>query len=149
VTFHPEEDAMKDRIEGSYWALRIVFGVVPIVAGLDKFTNLLTDWQGYLSPLAMRLLPVPSGTFMAFVGVVEIAVGAGVLLGYARVFAWVAAGWLLAISVNLLLGGSFLDVAARDVALAVAAGVLARIAPLHERAGERRAVPGGVARAHA
>ncbi len=140
---------MRDRIEGSYWALRIVFGVVPIVAGLDKFTNLLADWQGYLSPLAVRLLPVSPAAFMALVGVIEIAVGAGVLAGYARVFAWVAAGWLLAISVNLLAGGRFLDVAARDVALAVAAYALARLAPLHERVGERRAVPGEAARAHA
>jgi uncharacterized membrane protein YphA (DoxX/SURF4 family) len=140
---------MRERIEGSYWALRLVFGVVPIVAGLDKFTNLLTDWQDYLSPLAVRLLPVSPGTFMALVGVVEIAVGAGVLAGYARIFGWVAAGWLLAISANLLLAG-FLDVAARDVALAVCAAALARLAPLHERAEGRSAAPAEVqARAHA
>jgi uncharacterized membrane protein YphA (DoxX/SURF4 family) len=140
---------MKDRIEGSYWVLRLVFGVVPIVAGLDKFTNLLTDWEGYLSPLAVRLLPVSPGAFMALAGVVEIAVGAAVLMGYARIFGWVAAGWLLAISANLLLAG-FLDVAARDVALAACAGVLAHLAPLHERAERRAAAPAELqARAHA
>lgn len=122
-----------DRTNWAYWALRLVFGIVPIVAGLDKFTNLLADWQGYLSPLAVRLLPVSPGTFMAVVGVVEVAVGIGVLTGYARVFGWVAAAWLLGIAVNLLAGGRFLDVAARDVALAVAAGALAKLAPLHER----------------
>jgi uncharacterized membrane protein YphA (DoxX/SURF4 family) len=116
----------------SYWALRLVFGLVPIVAGLDKFTNVLTNWQDYLSPLAVRMLPVSPGTFMALVGVIEIAVGIGVLAGYARVFGWVAAGWLLAIAVNLLLTGKYFDVAARDVALAVSAFVLARLAPLHE-----------------
>jgi uncharacterized membrane protein YphA (DoxX/SURF4 family) len=135
-------------MEGSYWALRLVFGLVPIVAGLDKFTNLLTDWASYLSPLAVRLLPVSPGTFMALVGVVEIAVGVGVLAGYARVFGWVAAGWLLAIAFNLILAG-ILDVAARDVALAVAAGVLGHLAPLHERATSSVAAPGDVARARA
>jgi uncharacterized membrane protein YphA (DoxX/SURF4 family) len=133
----------------AYWALRLTFGVVPIVAGLDKFTNLLADWEVYLSPLAARLLPVSPGAFMAVVGVVEIAVGLGVLLGHARVFGWVAAGWLLAIALNLLSSGRFLDVAARDVALAAAAFALARLAPLHERAAERREAPATPARAHA
>jgi uncharacterized membrane protein YphA (DoxX/SURF4 family) len=129
------EISMKnDRTEWAYWALRLVFGVVPIVAGLDKFTNLLADWQSYLSPLAIRLLPVSPGAFMTVVGVVEVAVGIGVLAGYARFFGWVAAAWLLAIAANLVVGGHFLDVAARDVALAVAASALAKLAPLHERA---------------
>lgn len=125
---------MQDHRTGNaYWALRLVFGLVPIVAGADKFTNLLTDWQQYLSPLAVRLLPVSPATFMGAVGIVEIAVGLGVLAGYARVFGWIAAGWLGAITLNLLLSGRFLDVAARDAALAVAAYALARLAPLHER----------------
>ena len=71
---------------------------------------------------------------MMAVGVVEIAVGAGVLSGRARVFGWVAAGWLLAIAVNLLTTGRYLDVAARDVALAVSAFALAQLAPAHEAA---------------
>jgi uncharacterized membrane protein YphA (DoxX/SURF4 family) len=142
---------MKDaRTSTAYWALRLVFGLVPVAAGLDKFTNLLTDWQSYLSPLAVRMLPVSPGTLMAFVGVVEIAVGIGVLAGWARVFGWVAAGWLLAIAVNLVLGGH-LDVAARDVALAVSAFALATLAPLHERAAAPAAEPAphAGARAHA
>lgn len=141
---------MQDHGTGTaYWALRLVFGIVPIVAGLDKFTNLLADWQGYLSPLAARLLPVSPATFMGIVGVVEIAVGAGILAGHARVFGLVAAGWLLAISLNLLSSGRFLDVAARDVALAVAAFALARLAPLHESAHGRAEEPAAGARAHA
>jgi uncharacterized membrane protein YphA (DoxX/SURF4 family) len=137
------------RTETAYWALRLTFGIVPIVAGLDKFTNLLADWQGYLSPLAVRLLPVSPGTFMVIVGVVEIAVGLGVLAGRARIFGWVAAGWLLAIAVNLLATGRFLDVAARDVALAVAAFALARLAPLHEAAPARQRREQAPAEVHA
>ena len=136
------------RTEKAYWALRLVFGLVPIVAGLDKFTNLLTDWQQYLSPLAVRMLPVSPAVFMGAVGIVEIIVGVGVLAGYARVFGWIAAAWLLAIALNLLTTGRFLDVAARDVALAVSAFALARLAPLHERAAVR-AAPGTAAHAHA
>jgi uncharacterized membrane protein YphA (DoxX/SURF4 family) len=133
----------------SYWALRLVFGVIPIVAGLDKFTNLLTNWQDYLSPIAVRMLPVSPATFMALVGVIEIAVGIGVLAGWARVFGWIAAGWLVAIALNLLLTGRYFDVAARDVALAVAAFVLARLAPLHERVDATEQARSVGARAHA
>ncbi len=125
----------------AYWALRIVFGLLPIVAGADKFANVLTDWEMYLSPLAARMLPVSPGTFMTVAGVVEIAVGLGVLAGYARVFGWVAAGWLLAISLNLLSSGRALDIAARDVALAVAAFALARLAAVHERAAAPASAP--------
>ncbi len=127
------------RTENAYWALRLVFGLVPIVAGLDKFTNLLTDWTQYLSPIAVRLLPVSPSTFMGAVGIVEIIVGIGVLAGYARVFGWIAAAWLAAIAVNILTTGKFFDVAARDAALAVSAFALARLAPLHERTAVRAA----------
>ena len=127
------------RTENAYWALRLVFGLVPIVAGLDKFTNLLADWTQYLSPLAVRMLPVSPHTFMGVVGIVEVVVGIGVLSGYARVFGWIAAAWLAAIALNLLTTGKFLDVAARDAALAVAAFALARLAPLHERLAVRHA----------
>jgi uncharacterized membrane protein YphA (DoxX/SURF4 family) len=140
---------MQDHRTGNaYWALRLVFGLVPIVAGLDKFTNLLTDWQQYLSPIAVRLLPVSPATFMGLVGIIEIVVGLGVLAGYARVFGWIAAAWLAAIALNLLTTGKFFDVAARDAALAVSAYALARIAPLFERSAVR-APSGEPARAHA
>ncbi len=127
------------RTENAYWALRLVFGLVPIVAGLDKFTNLLTDWQQYLSPLAVRMLPVSPAAFMGVAGIVEIVVGIGVLTGYARVFGWIAGIWLALIALNLLLTGRFFDVAARDAALAVSAFALARLAPLHEEARVRTA----------
>ncbi len=136
------------RTENAYWALRLVFGLVPIVAGLDKFTNLLTDWKQYLSPIAVRLLPVSPATFMGVVGIVEIVVGIGVLAGYARVFGWIAAAWLAAIALDILTTGKFFDVAARDAALAVSAFALARLAPLHERAAAH-AGSGEPAQAHA
>jgi uncharacterized membrane protein YphA (DoxX/SURF4 family) len=123
---------LHDPTETAYWALRLTFGVIPIVAGLDKFTNLLANWEGYVSPLAARLLPVSPHAFMMLVGIIEIAVGIGVLSGRARVFGWIAAAWLLCIAVNLLATGRYFDVAARDVALAVSAFALAQLAPAHE-----------------
>lgn len=113
----------------AYAALRVALGVVPIVAGLDKFTNLLADWPAYLSPLALRLLPLSPAAFMRVAGLVEVAVGAAILLGYARIFGWVAMAWLAAIALELITTGRFLDVAARDAVMAVAAFALAQLAP--------------------
>jgi uncharacterized membrane protein YphA (DoxX/SURF4 family) len=125
----------------AYRVLRIAYGVVPLVAGLDKFTNLLTDWKMYLSPLAVRLLPVRPETFMRFAGIVEIAVGLAILLGFARIFGWIAMAWLAAIALNLLGTGAFFDVAARDAVMACGAFALAELARVHEPAGARRRVP--------
>jgi uncharacterized membrane protein YphA (DoxX/SURF4 family) len=125
------------RITQAWWALRAAFGVVPVVAGLDKFFNLLTNWEQYLSPVALRVVPLSGGAFMHVIGLVEIAVGVMILTKWTRLGAYVAAGWLLSIAVNLLLTGHFFDVAARDVTLAVAAFALGRLQEVHAEAGQR------------
>ena len=123
------------RVNQAWWSLRAVFGVVPVVAGLDKFFNLLTNWEQYLSPIAQRMLPFGAPAFMRIVGVIEIAVGLMILTKWTRLGAYVAAAWLALIAVNLLSSGHYWDVAARDVAMAVAAFALAR---LEEARGEVR-----------
>ncbi len=128
------------QMSSAYWSLRLAFGVVPIVAGLDKFTNLLANWQGYLSPLATRVLPISPSAFMHVAGVVEVVVGAAILFGRARIFAFVACAWLAAIALNLLTTGHFLDVAARDAVMAVAAFALGRLAQAVEQPAERHEV---------
>jgi uncharacterized membrane protein YphA (DoxX/SURF4 family) len=111
-----------------YWMLKIAFGVVPIVAGLDKFTNLLTSWEQYLSPVVGQL--IPAGIFMRAVGVVEIAAGVLVLSKLTRLGAYVVAAWLVAIALNLLSTGRFLDVAVRDLVMSVGAFALAKLEEL-------------------
>ena len=104
--------------------LRIGYGLVPILAGADKFTNLLTDWTQYLSPKVERRLPVDGRTFMRLVGLAEIAAGL-LVLRRPRAGGALLSGWLLAISGNLLSMGKYLDVAARDALLAAGAAALA------------------------
>src|SRR5688572_20633433 len=118
------------RLNTSWWSLRLVYGLVPIVAGLDKFTNLLTDWSQYVSPVITRALPIPATTFMHIVGVIEVAAGILVLTKLTRIGAYVVAAWLTAIALNLLTIGRFFDIAARDLALAVGAFTLARLTEL-------------------
>ncbi|HMK72756.1 MAG TPA: DoxX family protein [Myxococcaceae bacterium] len=122
------------RLNSSWWALRLAYGLVPIVAGLDKFTNLLTRWTDYLSPLATRLLPVSPSSLMHLVGVVEICAGVLVLTRFTRQAAWIVAAWLLLIALNLLTTGRYFDVAARDVVLAVGAFALAQLTSVKEDA---------------
>jgi len=106
--------------------LTVTYGVVPIVAGLDKFTNLLTNWEAYLSPSLTHLLPVSAHTFMLVVGIIEIVAGVLVLLR-PRIGAWVVMAWLIGIGLTLLLGGHYFDVAVRDFVMAVGAWALARL----------------------
>jgi uncharacterized membrane protein YphA (DoxX/SURF4 family) len=119
-----------------YQPLRLAYGLVPLLAGLDKFFGLLADWEAYLSPTLVSLLPVGPGAFMAVVGVVEIAVGVMVLTRWARLGAYLAMGWLVLIAINLLLAG-FIDVAVRDLAMAVGAYTLARLSEARHGAAVR------------
>jgi uncharacterized membrane protein YphA (DoxX/SURF4 family) len=121
------------RLESSRIALRISFGLLPLLAGLDKFTYLLTDWSQYVGPIAGSFLPVEPQTFLYAVGLVEIGVGLAVLTRWTVVGSYAAAGWLTLIAGNLVLAG-FFDIAVRDVVLAVAAFTLARLTEAHELA---------------
>ncbi len=120
-------------VHSAYRALRIAYGVVPIVAGLDKFTNLLVDWRTYLSPFFERLLPMSPTAFMHLVGIVEIVVGLAVLTAATRIGAYVAAAWLACIALNILTSGQHLDVAVRDLVMALGAYTLARLEEVRER----------------
>ncbi|WLQ06678.1 hypothetical protein [Arthrobacter oryzae] len=108
--------------------LRTVFTVAPILFGLDKFTNLLADWTVYLAPVATAVIPLPAQTIMYGVGVVEILAGIAVAVR-PRFGSMLVAVWLLGIIVNLLLLGSFFDVALRDFGLLVGALALNRLSP--------------------
>ena len=120
------------RLTPAWWALRIGLGAAAFLAGLDKFFNLLTNWSMYLSPLAVRMIPVSAITFLRAVGVVEMVVGLAILTKATKVGAYVAAVWLLAIAVNLLTTGMFFDIAVRDVEMAIAAYTLASLTTVRE-----------------
>jgi uncharacterized membrane protein YphA (DoxX/SURF4 family) len=126
-----------NRLNNTWWALRVLFGFVPIAAGLDKFFNLLTNWEMYLNPLAIKVIPVSPATFMHIVGVIEIIAGVVVLSKLTRIGAYVVTLWLIAIALNLLTMGKFLDVAVRDLGLAVAAFSLAQLTAVREESTSR------------
>ena len=114
-------------LNAGYWALRTAFGLGPLVAGLDKFTNRLVDWERYLSPVIRQMLPINGALFMRFVGGIEIVVGLAILFGATRVFGYIAMLWLWAIAANLILSGGYYDIAMRDILLGMGAYALARV----------------------
>jgi uncharacterized membrane protein YphA (DoxX/SURF4 family) len=115
------------RLDQGWWILRIGLGAGPFLAGLDKYFNLLTHWPAYISPLALKVLPFSGQTFMHIVGVVEMIVGLSILTRWTRLGAYVASAWLVLIAINLVSTGMYFDVAVRDLEMALAAFVLARM----------------------
>jgi uncharacterized membrane protein YphA (DoxX/SURF4 family) len=136
---------MDTRLNGTVSTLRIAIGLMATLAGLDKFFNLLTNWEAYVAPATQLLVPFSTTTFMAIVGVIEFVVGITVLVIRPSLGAFVTSAWLVLIAVNLVLGGHF-DIAVRDLVLAVSAYALARFEQVRETApatapvGRRRTV---------
>jgi hypothetical protein len=126
--FPAREAVRREPATQAYVLLRIVFIVAPILFGLDKFANVLTDdWTKYLCTPFNDILPGSAATGMHIVGVVEIAAGLIVLLA-PRIGSLIVAGWLAGIIVNLLILGGYGDIALRDFGLLIGALALNRLA---------------------
>jgi uncharacterized membrane protein YphA (DoxX/SURF4 family) len=130
---------MDRKLNSAFWALKITLGASAFLAGADKFTNLLTDWDKYLSPEVSDRLPIRDRNFMRVVGVIEMLVALGILTRPTRPSAYIASGWLMAIAGNLVSSGNWFDVAVRDVNMAMGAYALARLS--EARARQKRSLP--------
>ena len=117
----------RDHLNFARLALKVGLGVGPIIAGIDKFLNKLTDWSMYLSPLATRMVPVSSSAFMHAVGLVEILAGLLVLSRWTRVGSLIVMLWLIGIAINLVTTGMFYDLAMRDLEMALGAFALSQL----------------------
>jgi hypothetical protein len=116
-----------DPVAQAFLLLRIGFTVAPILFGIDKFANVLTDdWTRYLSSEFNSLIPGSAADAMHIVGVVEIVAGL-VVAAVPRYGALLVAAWLGGIIVNLLLVGGYGDIALRDFGLLLGALTLARL----------------------
>src|SRR4026207_2559852 len=121
------ETTNSNQLVRSVWmVLKITFSVVPVVAGLDKFTDLLVNWDMYLNPGIVSMLPFSAHTFSMVVGVIEIIAG---ILVFAKpaIGGWVVMAWLICIALTLIASGNYLDVAVRDIVMSIGAMSLARL----------------------
>ena len=112
--------ASANRVERVTSILRWTYGLVPIVAGADKFTHILTDWNKYLAPVVTDIIPLSPDTFMRIAGVIEIVAGI-LVLTKPKIGSLIVGFWLLAIAINLLLTGQYFDIAVRDTVMAIGA----------------------------
>ncbi len=111
--------------------MRLAFTIAPIAFGLDKFFNVMVDWPIYLAPWINDIAPGSGQDFMYFVGATEIVAGVLVALK-PRYGAYVVAGWLAGIVLNLLTHSGYYDIALRDFGLMLAALSLARLASVYD-----------------
>jgi uncharacterized membrane protein YphA (DoxX/SURF4 family) len=124
------------RIDAAFWALRVALGGTAMAAGLDKFTNVLTNWEKYLSPVVAKRAPLSPRNFMRVAGVIEMLVGAGILSGRTRFGGYVASAWLTGIAIQCMIGQKWYDIAARDLNMAVGSAALALLTEVREAAKE-------------
>jgi len=118
----------KDPAAQAFLLLRIAFTVAPILFGIDKFANVLTDdWTRYLAVEFNDVIPGSAADAMHVVGVVEIVAGLVVAVS-PRFGGLLVAAWLGGIIVNLLLVGGYGDIALRDFGLLLGALTLSRLA---------------------
>lgn len=106
--------------------LKYTYGLVPIIAGLDKFTNILTDWSQYVSIGIQDILPFETSIFMMIIGVIEVIAGI-LVLTKTKIGATIVAVWLVLIALALIFSGHYLDVAVRDLVMAIGAFVLVKL----------------------
>ena len=123
-----------DRAYQAFWLMRAGFTVAPIVFGVDKFANVLVNWEKYLAPWIRDLSPLSASHTMHVVGVIEILAGVAVAIK-PRYAAYVVAAWLGGIIVNLLTYSGYYDVALRDFGLLLGALTLARLASIYDPPG--------------
>jgi uncharacterized membrane protein YphA (DoxX/SURF4 family) len=129
-----EENRMDTRLVSAFWTLRIALGLTAFLAGLDKFLNLLTNWEQYASPLVLKVVPLSAGALMRVAGVIEMSAGIAILVGLTRLGGYVVAAWLTLIALSLVTGGRYFDVAVRDLVMACGAFTLARLSEVREHA---------------
>ena len=128
------ERAKREPAYQAFWLLRIGFTVAPILFGADKFANVLVNWENYLAPWIRHLSPLSATHTMHIVGVIEIVAGVAVAIK-PRYAAYIVAGWLAGIILNLLSYSGYYDVALRDFGLMLAALTLARLASQYDPPG--------------
>lgn|ERR1051325_5358966 len=132
---------MNTRLNSTLLTLRIAFGLTAFLAGLDKFFNILTNWEQYASPLLVNLSPLSAGAMMRVAGVIEMIAGVVILAGLTRLGGYVVAAWLTLIALSLVTSGRFLDVAVRDLVMAIGAFTLARLSEVREPAAATAVAP--------
>lgn len=121
------------KVDCTWWMLKLTYGLVPIVAGLDKFgIDFITNWSKYIPPQVLSMSDMSPTHFVYLVGLIEVVAGIIVLSKWTRFGAYLVAAWLLLIAVNLLMIGGLIDIAIRDVVIAIGGIALGNLTKIRE-----------------
>jgi hypothetical protein len=112
------------KVSQTWFMLKLTYTLVPIIIGLDKFTNMVTDWPKYVSPIVMEYLPLTMAQLLMAVGIIEIVAGV-IVWFYPRLGGYIIVAWLGVIILNLASMNMYYDIIARDVVIAIGALALA------------------------
>ena len=122
---------INDNKFNTIWTVsKYVYGLVPVLIGLDKFSFLIVDWNIYVSPFAASIIPI--STLVPLVGIIEIAAGLLILTKYPRFGAYLVAAWIGIIIINLFMIGGLYDIILRDIAIAFGYIVFGMLTELKE-----------------
>lgn len=122
---------INDNKFNNLWTLsKYVYGLVPVLIGLDKFFFFIVDWNMYVSPFAASIISMT--TLVPLVGIIEIAAGILILTKYPRFGAYLVAAWIGVVIINLFMIGGLYDIILRDVAIAFGYIVFAMLTELKE-----------------
>lgn len=124
-----ETTQLKQNVQSIFTILKFTFTLIPVVAGFDKFTNILCDWTQYINPAILDILPFTGSTFMMIVGIIEIIAGILVFIN-PKIGGLIVSAWLTLIALSLLAGWNFVDVAVRDLVMAISAFSMTRLASI-------------------
>jgi len=127
----------KSKFAALFWPLRIGLGATALLAGADKFTNLLADWEKYVAPEFSETLPLSNKSFMRIVGVIEMLVGVGILSPKVEISSYAASVWLSCIAANLVLNKNY-DIAVRDMDMAISAFALGQLSKLRAQSASEK-----------
>lgn len=120
------------KLNNTWTMLKLTYGIVPIIAGTDKFFNLLTNWEMYFNPAMLKIIPLSKIHCMYAVGSIEILAGLIVLFFSTRLGGYIVAAWLICIALSLIAMGNFYDIAVRDAVMAIGAIALAQLTEIRE-----------------
>ncbi len=120
--------ATSKHVVSAFVIMKFTYGIMALIAGLDKFFGLITDWVRFISPLVSRFTPIPATTLLYFVGITEIIIGLLILSRNTRLGAYLMPLWCFILTFNYLSFGIFFDNAGRSFVLGMSALALGCLA---------------------
>jgi len=129
------------KINTTWWILKITYGLLFILSGADKFLNLIVNWQKYISPTLLSMLHISPVIIALIAGLVEVALGIAILSPKnTKLGAYLVVGWMLIMIANLLSMHSYYDIAIRDFFIMIGAFTLAQLTIIRERISTEEAI---------